>query len=67
MHQTAVHLTEVVVQAEKMQGPGEARHIVRQCSRMRGLHERWSAEGSRAALDARYRRLAEMRSSVMSV
>lgn len=57
LHQTAAHLTEVVVQAEKCLGPRldvEARRILRNCVRIRGSHERWSARGARAALDTRY-------------
>jgi hypothetical protein len=62
LHQTAAHLTEVVIQAEKCLGSvldSEARQIVRRCCAMRGGHERWSDAAARAALDMRYRRLAE--------
>lgn len=61
-HQIAAHLTEVILQSEKMLGaaaPGsEARRIVRRCCAMRGAHELWSDAGARADLDARYRSLA---------
>lgn len=56
-HQVAVHLTEVVVQAEKMLGAGtssEARRILRRCCATRGSHELWSSAGSRSDLDRRY-------------
>lgn len=61
-HQIAAHLTDVVIQSEKMLGidaPGsEARRIVRRCCAMRGAHEFWSDAGERANLDARYRSIA---------
>lgn len=67
-HQIAAHLTEVVVQCEKLLAPhqtnGEARRILRHCCATRGTHERWSPHPARAALDERYRRLAD--SSVSS-
>lgn len=62
-HQIAAHMTEVVIQSEKMLGPdapgSEARRIVRRCCAMRGAHERWSEAAARADLDVRYRSLAE--------
>lgn len=63
LHQSAAHLTEVVVQSEKCLAPTgpdpEARRILRHCCAMRGAHERWSAASARALLDARYRALAQ--------
>lgn len=61
-HQVAVHLTEVVVQAEKMLGTdasSEARRILRRCCATRGSHELWSSAESREDLDRRYLGLAE--------
>lgn len=61
-HHIAVHLTEVVVQAEKMLGAGlssEARRIMRRCCATRGSHELWSSAESRGNLDRRYLGLAE--------
>ncbi len=62
-HQSAAHLTEVVIQAEKCLGPTmpdpEVRRILRHCCAMRGAHERWSAADALALLDDRYLRLAE--------
>jgi cobalt-zinc-cadmium efflux system protein len=62
LHQSAVHWTEVTVQAEKMLREsgldGEARRIVRRCSAMRGLHERSSDIRERSRLDRRYGALA---------
>lgn len=61
-HQIAAHLTEVILQSEKMLGVdargSEARHVVRRCCAMRGAHELRSDGGARADLDARYRSLA---------
>lgn len=48
LHQTAAHLTEVVIQTEKCLGgelDSEARRIVRRCSAVRGAHERWKPCG----------------------
>lgn len=56
-HQVAVHLTEVVVQAEKMLGAdtsSEARRILRRCCATRGSHELRSGARSRSDLDRRY-------------
>lgn len=61
LHQSAAHLTEVAVQAEKMLGAdatgAETRRILRHCCRMRGWHLRWSDATARAQLDSRYRAL----------
>jgi hypothetical protein len=61
LHQVGAHLVEIVMQAEKMvmsDRTTESRRIIRDCCRMRGLHERWSDAGVRADLDTRYARLA---------
>lgn len=61
LHQSAAHLTEVVVQTEKMlrtEVDGDVRRILRRCCSMRGLHQRWSDAAEMAELDARCRRLA---------
>jgi hypothetical protein len=63
LHQSAAHLAEIAVQAEKMlhgTPEGEARRILRRCCVMRGLHERWSEAERRAELDARYQALANV-------
>ncbi|MGH2451775.1 MAG: DinB family protein [Candidatus Limnocylindria bacterium] len=62
LQQTAAHLTEVVIQAEKCVDAGlepERRRILRRCCMTRGSHESWSDQEARALLDARYRRLAD--------
>ena len=61
-HQIAAHLTQVVVQSEKMLGDehvSDARRIVRQLCAMRGAHELSSDAPRRADLDARYAKVAE--------
>jgi hypothetical protein len=55
LHQIAVHLTETAIQIEKIVGGGgELRAIIRRCCITRGMHERWSPAGERAALDDSY-------------
>lgn len=62
LHQIAGHLTEVLIQGEKMLGADalgpEARRIVRHCCATRGGHELASDPGARADLDVRYRDIA---------
>ncbi len=62
LHQIAAHLTEVLVQSEKMLasegGGGEAQRILGHCCAVRGSHERWSDAAARVSLDARYEDLA---------
>lgn len=61
LHQTAAHLTEVVIQTEKCLRGGldpEARRILRHCAAVRGSHERWSPAEARLLLDGRYVRAA---------
>lgn len=61
LHQSAAHLTEVIVQAEKCLAPAgpdpEVRRILRHLCARRGSHERWSDSRARDGLDARYREL----------
>jgi hypothetical protein len=57
LHQTAAHLIEAHVHADKMLGArvdGEARRILHHTCAARGAHERWSDARERAALDQRY-------------
>ena len=63
LHQMAVHLTEVTLQAEKMlsaadQIDGEARRIVRRIWETRGRHERASPPDLLADLDGRLEAIA---------
>lgn len=63
-HQIAAHLTEVIVQSEKMLGAdavgSEAQRILRRCCAIRGAHELWSDAAVRGELDSRYRHVARV-------